>query len=133
VVSLLLGHVGAIALVVVDANTLVVLEVTGHESVVVRVLAHTEASDSNAVQGVHVIVCRTGVLRVLRVLGLLGSRSSRDLASRTGVGNGGSSHRQVMTRLAEVNVWGSLWNVKGGLHQAALQGEDIITQGVVLV
>jgi hypothetical protein len=38
-----------------------------------------------------------------------------------------------MTRLAKVNVWGSLWNVKGGFNQTALHGENVITQSVVLV
>jgi hypothetical protein len=131
VVSLLLGKsVGAITLIVVDTNTLVVLEVTSHESALVRVLAHTEASDSNAVQGVHVIVCRTGVLRVL---GLLRGRSSRDRARGAGIGDGGTSHGEIMTGLAQINVWGKIGDINGGFHEAALHCDDVVTERVVLV
>jgi hypothetical protein len=129
-VSLLLRNsIRAIALILVAANTLVVLEVTAHESVLVRVLAHAQASNSDAVQGVHVIV---GGARVLGV-GLLGTRSSRDWAGRTSIRDGGSGHGKVMTGLAQVNVWGKVGDVNGGVNQAALHGDDVITEGVVLM
>lgn len=129
VVSLLLGErVRAIGLVLIAATTLVVLlEVGAHESILVRVLAHAEAGNSDAVQRVHVIIGRA------RVLGLLGSSDGVHGTGWTGAGDGGSSHGQVMAGLAEVNVRRGFRNIERGLHETALQEDDEITEDVVLV
>lgn len=128
VVSLLLGdRVRAIGLVLIAANTLVVLEVAGHERALVRVLTHAKASNSNAIQRVHVIVCRA------RMLGLLGRSDRGHWAGRTWAGDRGSSHGKVMTGLAEVNVWWEFRDLHRGFHETALHGDDVVTKGVVLV
>lgn len=55
-VSLLLGDAfGTIGLVFI-ADTLIVLVATSHERVLVRVLAHSKAGDSDVIQGAHAII-----------------------------------------------------------------------------
>lgn len=129
VVSLLLGEpVRAVGLVLIAATTLIVLlEVSAHESILVRVLAHAEACNSDAVQRVHVIIGRA------RVLGLLGSRDGVHGAGWTGAGDGSSSHGKVVAGLAEVNVGRGFGDIERGLHETALQEDDEITEDVVLV
>jgi hypothetical protein len=127
VVSFLLRQsVGEITLVLIDTNTLVVLEVTSHESVLVRVLAHAETSNSDAVQ-VQLIAARA------RMLGLLlRNLCIRHLAGRTRVGHGGS-HGQVVSGLAEIDVTRGIGDINGGVYETVLQGDHVVTQAVVFI
>lgn len=61
--NLLLVHAIISILVIIGAHPLILLEaVVVEERSVIRVLTHAKCRSSNAVQGVHVISDRTGVL-----------------------------------------------------------------------
>jgi hypothetical protein len=59
---LLTDSIGA-NLAIVGADALILLKIVVKEASVIRVLAHTQSSGRNAVQRVHVIGDRAGVLR----------------------------------------------------------------------
>lgn len=123
---ILLTGVRAIALVLVATTALVGLEVVTHEVGLVRLLAHAEASDGDAVERVHVFIASSGVLALLRS-GSSGCRA-RGSAGRETSG----SKRDFMSWVVEIDVRWHLRAVALCLHEAPLQTDHVFAQRVVL-
>lgn len=121
---LLLSDVSAIALGLVGTTALVGLEVVVHEISLVRLLAHAEASNGDAVERVHVFIA--SLLALLRG-GSSGCRA-RGSAGRETSG----SKRNLMSWVVEIDVRWHLRAVALCLHEAPLQADHVFAQRVVL-
>ena len=124
--NLLLVHTIISVLVIIRANPLILLEaVVVKEGRVVGVLTHAECCSSDAVQRVHVIRDRTGVL----ALGTRGGHRAR----RAGVLNAGRGKGHLSgPGLAQVDVGGELGDFTLRFEKTRLQVDDVFAQLVVL-
>jgi hypothetical protein len=118
-------RVRAIALAVVGAHALVLLEVVAEEVALVRVFAHAQACDGDAVQRVHV-VCHAGLLLALLRAGGRYRGGTGALDSGCGEGYLGGA------RLRQVDVCWQLGDFALGFQEAGLQVDDVLAELIVL-
>lgn len=124
--NLLLIHTIISILVIIRAHPLILLEaVVVQEGGVIWVLTHAKCRSSDAVQRVHVIRDRIGVLS----LGTRGGHRARGAR----VLNSGRGKRHLSgARLAQIDVGRQLGNFTLGFKETRLQVDNVFAQLVVL-
>lgn len=124
--NLLLVHTIIPVLVIIGADPLILLEaIVVEEGGVIWVFTHTKRRSSDAVQRVHVIRDRTGVLS-------LGTRGGHRARGAGVLDPGRGKCHLGGARLAQIDVGRQLGDFTLGFKETRLQVDDIFAQLVIL-